>query len=96
MMLLGLIANAQGPFICEKISLWWVIGPDRSCGKNITKKQYSRKSCSATRPRLESTRYATFWKVKKEIPSGSRIFCKRKSVCNNVLVVSIKKSVYLK
>ena len=54
--LLGLIANAHGPLICEKISLWWVIGPASSCGKNITKKQYSRKSCSATLPRLVSTR----------------------------------------
>jgi hypothetical protein len=27
--LLGLIANARGPLICEKISLWWVIGPSQ-------------------------------------------------------------------
>jgi hypothetical protein len=51
-----------------------MIGPAISCGKKEMKRAYSEKlSTGSTSPRYVSTVRAMIWKVKNEIPNGSRI-----------------------
>ena len=78
------------------ISWWCTIGPAINCGKKVTNRKYFSRSYSRASPRAVSTRKAICWKVKKEIASGRMICNGAQSSPAAALMLTMKKSVYLK
>lgn len=72
-----------------------MMGPAMSCGKNVTNRQYSWNPQRGASSRHESTRKEICWKVKNEMPSGSRMAGTVQPVPNRVLTLLTKKPAYL-